>query len=441
MGTDIVCKFGGTSVADARMVEQVRQIVSAEPRRRFVVVSAPGKRTGDDQKITDLLLLCHQLADNDVDYSAPFDVIRRRFGELAAELGVPGAADAALNELAAGLNDGRNADWVASRGEHINARILAAAFGGIFVETAEVIGIDRLGLPTPGTYPALAAMLSGDGLYIIPGFYGHGPDGEVKVFSRGGSDITGAVVARAVGAAVYENWTDVSGFMMADPRIVKGARPMREVTYAELRELSYMGATVLHEEAIFPVREAGIPIQIRNTNDPEAPGTRIVAKRDSSRTPVVGVAGKPSFSVIYLYKTLMNKEVGFGRRLLEVLEEHGINFEHTPTGIDSMSVVIADDELGDQADEVVTEMRQRLHVEQIDIHRDLALVTLVGVGMAYQVGIAARCFRALAEREINIRMINQGVSEINIIIGVDRSDFEEAVRALYEAFVDPSEEE
>ncbi|NUP99601.1 MAG: aspartate kinase, partial [Armatimonadetes bacterium] len=360
-----------------------------------------------------------------------------RFTSLAAELGVPGAADEALAELRGGLERGETVDWVASRGEHISARVIAAAAGARFIETGQVLGIDSRGLPTPESYDRLAAVLAGDDLCLIPGYYGQGPDGRVKVFSRGGSDITGAVVARAAGATVYENWTDVSGFMMADPRLVPDARPMREVTYAELRELSYMGASVLHEEAIFPVKEAGIPINIRNTNAPQEPGTMIVPQREATETPVVGVAGKPSFSVIYLYKNLMNKELGFGRRVLGILESHGVSYEHTPTGIDSMSVVVADDELGDRADALREELVQSLHVEECSIASDLALVTVVGVGMAHQVGIAARCFGALAEAGVNVRMISQGVGELNIVVGVAREDFGPAVNALYHAFVKP----
>ena len=431
----IVAKFGGTSVADASMVRQVESIVKSDPARRFVVVSAPGKRHSDDKKITDLLFLAHQLANNGFDFDEPYQVIRKRFCELATELGVPGTADAALDELRAGLASGHSADWVASRGEHLSARVIAAALGGTFVETAEVLGIDQRGLPTRDSYDRLAAALDGDGLYLIPGYYGRGPDGQVKVFSRGGSDITGAVISRAVGAKVYENWTDVSGFMMADPRIVKDARPMREVTYAELRELSYMGANVLHEEAIFPVKEAGIPINIRNTNQPSEPGTLIVAERDAQGLPVVGIAGRKSFTVIYIYKHLMNKEIGFGRKVLELLLAHGINFEHMPTGIDSMSLVIDDDELDGKAETLRQDILERLGADECKVSSDLALISTVGIGMAHQVGIASRCFGALAAAEVNVRMVSQGVGELNIIVGVDRDDFETAVAALYQAFM------
>lgn len=431
----LVCKFGGTSVANASMVQKVEAIVKADARRKYVIVSAPGKRHSGDRKITDLLFLCHQLAANDVDFGAPFEVIASRFQAMAAQLGVPGAADVSLTALRDGIAGGQTVDWIASRGEHINAKIVAAALGAEFVETAEVLGIDSQGLPTAESYQSLAAALSEDRLYVIPGYYGSGPDGEVRVFSRGGSDITGAVVAKAIGAARYENWTDVSGFMMADPRLVKNPRPMREVTYAELRELAYMGASVLHEEAVFPVREAGIPIHIRNTNAPDDAGTLIVGERDATKTAVVGIAGKPSFAVLHITKALMNKERGFGRRVLGILENHDISYEHTPTGIDSMSVVVAADQLGDRGEAIAAELQSSLHADRVVLDQDLALVSVVGEGMSHQLGLAGRCFSALGKAKVNVRMISQGIGELSIIVGVGRADFEPAVQALYEAFV------
>jgi aspartate kinase len=431
----LVCKFGGTSVADAAQVRRVEAILALDPRRRVVVVSAPGKRHATDRKITDLLFTCHQLAQADLDYAQPLGLIADRFTQLAAELHTPGAADQPLADLRAGLAAGQSADWVASRGEHISARVIAAAFGATFVETAAHLGIDEAGLPTPDSYPRLAAALDGDGLFIVPGYYGHGPDGAVKVFSRGGSDITGAAVARAVGAAVYENWTDVSGFMMADPRIVPEARPIGEITYRELRELAYMGASVLHDESVFPVRQVDIPIHIKNTNAPQDPGTRIVAERDFGDRAVVGIAGRRDFTVLHIAKDLMNKELGFGRRVLAILERHGINFEHMPSGIDSMSVVMAEEDAAGKLDAVLDEVRRTLQPDNVWVAHDLALVTTVGEGMAFRVGIAARCFSALAAAGVNVRMITQGVAEVNIVVGVARDDFETAVRALYQAFV------
>jgi aspartate kinase len=430
----VVCKFGGTSVAEAAQVRRVKAILDSDPRRRVVVVSAPGKRHAKDRKITDLLFACHNLAEQRLDWGQPYTLIACRFMDLAVELGLPGAANDAIDELVDGLERGESVDWVASRGEHISARLIAQAFGATFIETADLLGIDAQGLPTEESYPALAAALGGDGLYVVPGYYGRGPHGEVKVFSRGGSDITGAVMARAIGASVYENWTDVNGFLMADPRIVPDPRPMREVTYGELRELAYMGASVLHDEAVCPVRDVGIPIHIKNTNDPEAPGTHIVAERDAHLDPVVGVAGRREFTVIHLNKILMNKELGFGRRVLNILERRGINFEHMPSGIDSMSVVVADEELGDQLGAVLTDLQRQLEPDGLQVY-ELALITTVGEGMAYRKGIAARCFGALASAGINVRMIIQGVAELNIVVGVERSDFDAAVRALYESFV------
>lgn len=431
----VVCKFGGTSVAEASQVRRVMEIVAADPRRKIVVVSAPGKRHGQDRKITDLLFLCHQLASNTLDCGEPYKLIADRFVELAAELGVPGAADEPLADLLAGLKAGQSSDWVASRGEHISARVIASAMNAVFIETGTVLGIDSQGRPTPESYDRLAAAMAQDKLYVVPGYYGHGPTGKVKVFSRGGSDITGAVVARAVGAPVYENWTDVSGFLMADPRLVDNPLPMHEVTYSELRELAYMGASVLHDEAIFPVREVGIPIHIKNTNAPDDPGTQIVASRQPGSLPVVGIAGRPNFTVIHLAKAMMNKELGFGRRVLGILEARGINFEHLPSGIDSMSVVVASEEVEDKLDDVLDELRRTLQPDRIVVFDDLALLTTVGQGMDHRVGIASRLFGALAAAGINVRMISQGVAELNIIVGVNRHDLGPAVKALYKAFV------
>jgi aspartate kinase len=431
----VVCKFGGTSVADAGQVRRVMAIVRSDPRRRAVVVSAPGKRDSHDRKITDLLFLCHQLAGSQLDFAEPFGLIASRFHELAEQLGVAGAADEAVEELRAGLDGGESADWVASRGEHISARVIAAAMGATFIETASLLGIDSQGRPTHESYERLATAMARDALYVIPGYYGRGPNGRVKVFSRGGSDITGAVVARALAAEVYENWTDVSGFMMADPRVVERPLPMREVTYAELRELAYMGASVLHDEAIFPVREVGIPIHIKNTNAPDEPGTQIVPHRALGEAPVVGIAGRVGFTVIHVSKALMNRELGFGRRVLGILETHGINFEHMPSGIDTMSVVISEDELVDRLEVVLEEIQRTLVPDQVQVFEDMALITTVGLGMDHRVGVASRLFGSLASGGVNVRMISQGMAEQNIIVGVQRADFEPAVRAIYEEFV------
>lgn len=434
-----MCKFGGTSVADATRVDQVRRILAADPRRSVVVVSAPGKRSDEDQKITDLLLIAKRLAAAELSFDAPLRVIAERFDELAADLDVPDLAGPLIDELCQGLNNGQGEDWVASRGEAMCARIVSAALQATYIEPYETLGIDATGRPTPDSYERLALAVADEPLAVVPGFYGRGPTGEVKVFTRGGSDITGAVVARAIGATVYENWTDVSGLMMADPKLVPQAKPMREVTYDELRELSYMGARVLHEEAVLPVRGVGIPIHIRNSLRPDDPGTMIVPDRDPRRQPVIGVAGEACFTAVHVYKTLMNRERGFGRRLLGIIESHGISFEHSPTGIDSMSVVLRDDELGHKIDLVVTEIQRVLQPERIEVHSGLAMIALVGLGMAHQVGISARLFGALGAAGVNVQLISQGISELSIIVGVAKADFATAVRAIYAAFAELGE--
>lgn len=436
MSDCVVCKFGGTSVATAEQIRKVEAIVRADPRRRFIVPSAPGKRHPDDRKITDLLYTCHQLASQGLSFDEPYQIICDRYLEIARELEVATPLDAALSEIRAQIRGGANRDYVASRGEYLSGLILADYLGARFVDPADGIRLTADGRLDPVSYDLLAPKLQGDGLFVVPGFYGRGADGAIRTFSRGGSDISGAVVARAVGAAVYENWTDVSGLLMADPRIVPQARTIREVTYRELRELSYMGATVFHEEAMFPVRQANIPINIRNTNEPDEPGTLILPTRDASATPIVGIAGRPHFSMLFIEKELMNKERGFGRKVLEIIEEHGISFEHAPTGIDSMCVIFRDEELGDEAEPIIADIQHALKPDRVEIIGGLALIATVGEGMAYRVGTAARLFTAVGNAGVNVRVIDQGSSEINIIIGVEEKDFPTAVQAIYHAFVD-----
>lgn len=436
---DIVCKFGGTSVADAGQIRKVAAIVDADPRRRVIVPSAPGKRDGGDQKITDLLYLCHEMARQELDFGQPFERIADRYRAIAGDLGV-GGIDDELDAVRRAIADGASRDFVASRGEYLNGRIFAAFLGATFVDPMEAILIADDGRLRPESYDRLAPLLRAGGRrsaarrVVVPGFYGADARGRVRTFSRGGSDLSGAIVARAVEAAIYENWTDVPGFLMADPRIVPDAQPIREVTYRELRELAYMGASVLHDEAIFPVRERRIPIHIRNTNAPDDPGTRIVAERDASHSTVIGIAGRKGFTAITLEKALMNKERGFGRKFLEVIEEHGISFEHLPTGIDSMSVVIREDELGDKAEAVIEDVRRVLEPDRVDVIPELALLAVVGEGMAYRSGVAARVFSALAGAAVNVRLIAQGSSEISIFIGVANDTYEAAVHALHAEF-------
>jgi len=430
----VVCKFGGSSVADAERIRNILSVVQLDPRRRFVVVSAPGKRNKTDKKITDLLYLCHELAEEELDIDEPFHLIRERYLEMARDLEVGLDVEKLLADLDREIRSGVSRDFVASRGEHLCARIVADFFQGQFVEAADHIIINGEGFVMETSYGSLAAALGGEGLYVIPGFYGASPEGEVRTFSRGGSDISGAIVARAVGAAVYENWTDVSGFLMSDPNLVVNPKPMRTVTYREIRELAYMGANVFHEEAIFPVSREKIPINIRNTHYPTDPGTMIVHHRDTKDRVVVGIAGKTGFTIIFVEKLLMNRQIGFGRRLFSVLEAHGISFEHAPSGIDTMSVIIADSQLKGKKDRVLEDIKRQLEPDRVEMISGFAMIATVGEGMAYRPGIAARLFTALANAGISIRVIDQGSSEINIIIGVETADFENAVRAIYQAF-------
>ncbi|MDF2440361.1 MAG: aspartate kinase [Abditibacteriota bacterium] len=439
----IVCKFGGTSLADAEQIRKVASIVRANERRRFVVVSAPGKRHKNDQKVTDLLLTCWHLAMQQLDYAQPLQMIRERYNEIARDLDVEpvaGPLEEMEHELRKLAADDQSTlatrDWIASRGEYFHACLVAAFLEATFVPAGECIRFDNEGALDSISYDLLQQHMQSNGLYVIPGFYGRDMRGRIKTFPRGGSDITGAVVARAVQAEVYENWTDVSGLLMADPRVVENPRPIGEVTYRELRELSYMGATVLHEETIFPASQAGIPIYIKNTNAPLEPGTRIVATRDASQPAIVGIAGKVGFTTIYLEKALMNQQRGYGRRVLEVLEAHGISYEHIPSGIDSMSIIVSDEQLGNCEPAVLRELKRTLEPDRIETYPDLALIATVGEGMAHRVGVSGCLFEALRQAQVNVRMISQGASEINIIVGVEASDYERAVRAIYDAFVE-----
>lgn len=430
---DITCKFGGSSLADAACFRQVEKIIRANPDRRFVVPSAPGKRDAKDKKITDLLYAWHNMAKQGLDASEPATIIAERFSGLAHELGVRFDIEKHLAEIAAQVLNHPTPDYMASRGEYLNGRLMAEVLNATFVDPADCIQFTKSGDLDPVTYDLLGQRLKGPGLFVVPGFYGALPSGEIKTFSRGGSDITGSIVARASQSALYENWTDVSGFRMADPRVVPEAKRIEEVTYQELRELSYMGATVLHDEAIYPVREHKIPIHIRNTKDPDSPGTLIVADRDS-KTPVCGIAGRAGFSMINIEKALMNKERGFGFRVLDVLEEFGIGWEHMPTGIDDLSLIIRDEELGDLGDKVLSEISKRCDPDDISLTPGLAMIATVGKGMSHHVGVAARLCASLAGAGINIRVIDQGASEMNIIIGIEEQDLARAVRAIYYAF-------
>jgi len=438
----IACKFGGSSLADANQIKKVRAIVESNAARTIIVPSAPGKRTSADAKLTDLLYLCQKSASVGADFSAAFAQIESRFLEIERDLGVNARMKEHLDGLAAKLREGVSPDYVASRGEHLNGLLLAEFLGAEFVDPEEYVVIQPNGNIDAQTWKLLGDRLADTTKkYVMPGFYGRDAKGRVKTFSRGGSDISGAIAARAGKADVYENWTDVSGMLMADPRIVKDPKPMAEVTYAEIRELSYMGASVLHDEAIAPVREVGIPICIKNTNAPEHPGTRIVTKLSPEilkSTEIAGIAGKKTFAMISLAKNLMNKEVGFAFRLLGILERHQVSFEHCPSSIDSMSVVVEVAGIEDKVETLLSEIRDTLKPDELEFVPQISLIAIVGEGMSHTVGIAAKVFVALRDANVNVRLINQGASELNIIVGVGPEDYEKAIVALYSAFVPAS---
>ena len=433
-----VVKFGGSSLADAEHFRRVAEIVKSDPERRYVVASAPGKRFSDDTKVTDLLYRCYEMARNHEDITECFATIAERYNSIIRDLGLQFDIGGELDYIKNAILHHSGRDFAASRGEYLNSLILAKFLGFSFIDAESVVCFRENGMfDGEKTNALLREELAAHPYAVIPGFYGVMPNGTIKTFSRGGSDITGSIVARAAEASLYENWTDVSGCLMADPRIVKDPRPIRMVTYRELRELSYMGATVLHEDAIFPVRYAGIPINIRNTNAPEEPGTMIVstANEYDSETVITGIAGKKGLSVITIEKDMMNAEIGFGRRVLEILEEYEISFEHLPSGVDTMSIVINTASIEPYRERLLTGINRAVHPESIVIEDGLALLAVVGRGMVKAKGTAARVCDAISNAGINIRMIDQGSSELNIIVGVEESDLEAATNAIYKEFV------
>ena len=424
-------------MASLEQIKKVEEIIKSNPKRRGVVVSAPGKRFSDDIKITDMLYKCQTLASEGKDFSTEFDAIAKRFLDLESELGVKDLNMSGLLEnIRERFKKGVSPDEAASRGEHLMAKLFAAYLGATFVETFDGIFFTEEGFLCTSTYEKLGEQLNGDGLFIVPGFYGQCPRGNIKTFSRGGSDVTGSIVARAMGAETYENWTDTPGLLMCDPRIVEDAKPMATVTYREIRELAYMGAQVFHDEAVFPVSEAGTPINIRNTNDPEAPGTMIVPSRDPDQAPVAGIAGQKNFTLIYVEKYLMNRERGVGRKILEVVENLDISYEHTPSGIDSISVIISQNELGDKIDTLVEEIKKAVNPDEIKVIDGLSIIATVGEGMEQRLGTAGALCTGLSKAGINIRILDQGPGEINILVGVNDSDFEKAIGVIYETFKD-----
>lgn len=433
-----VVKFGGSSLADANQFKKVADIVLADTTRRFVVASAPGKRFVEDVKVTDMLYKCYELAAEGQNFDEQFQAIKDRYNTIIADLGIEDFSLEDEFEIIKGaFSHMAGRDYAASRGEYLNSKVLAKFLGFDFIDAAKYIYFDEMGqFDWEKTEKKLTPKLANTDKAVIPGFYGSMPNGTIKTFSRGGSDVTGSIVARAAKAKIYENWTDVSGFLICDPRIINNPEPIKTITYMELRELAYMGATVLHEDAIFPVRAAGIPVNIKNTNCPQDRGTMIVSETAQPCDHIItGIAGKKGMSVINIEKDKMNSEVGFGRNVLRALEKSNVSFEHMPSGVDTMSVVIQTDKLAGKETAILDEIRSRVHPDQLYIESDLALIAVVGRGMKSARGTAAILFTALADARVNIKMIDQGSSELNIIIGVAEEDFEVAMRAIYNAFI------
>ncbi len=432
-----IVKFGGSSLADAAHFRHVAEIIKADPARRYVVPSAPGKRFSDDIKVTDLLYTCHNLIRNHESIDETYEIICERYNSIIRELELDFDISGELEYVKNAMLHRSGRDYAASRGEYLNGLILAKYLGFDFIDAENVVFFREDGsFDEKTTDQALRTELAEHEYAVIPGFYGIMPNGTIKTFSRGGSDITGSIVARAADATLYENWTDVSGFMTADPRIVPEPKAIDTVTYRELRELSYMGATVLHDEAIFPVRVASIPINIKNTNDPTAPGTMIVESTpDFDRERIItGVAGRRGFSIITLESDKMNGQIGFCRRIMELFEDYGVNVEHLPTGIDTISVVVQTSQLDACRVRLMNSLQRRVKPNALSTEDGVALIAIVGRGMVKSKGVAARVFGAVSDANINIKMIDQGSSELNIIIGVDERDYEAAIRAIYNEF-------
>ena len=437
-----VSKFGGSSVADIIQLRKIKEIIYSDPERKYIVVSAPGKRFDGDNKITDLLYLVKTTMENLLPYEQLFQVICDRYTAVQANLGLLVDMQSAFDEIKDKLKDNPSADYIASRGEYLNALLIADFLDYDFVDAAGMVKFDEKGrFLIEETNEAIREELAKHERAVVPGFYGSLPNGDIKTFSRGGSDITGSLIAGALNAECYENWTDVSGFLMADPRIVKDPKQIRVLSYKELRELSYMGASVLHEDAIYPARLADVPINIRNTNEPEDPGTMIVSEeraKDLTKGDdiITGIAGSKDFTVVTLYKNMMSQEKGFVRRILGVLDDYDIGFEHLPSGIDTVSVVMSNKQINGRLDEILDEFQSRLRPDSIDVIENIAQIATVGHQMSARRGTAATLFTALANAGVNIRMIDQGSSELNIIVGVDNKDFNKAIQAIYSAFVE-----
>ena len=432
-----IVKFGGSSLANAQQFEKVGEIIRSDESRRYVVPSAPGKRFDGDTKVTDLLYKCYNIAVQGEDFGAVLQEIKERYYEIIRGLKLNLSLEEEFAQIEKDFKAQAGSDYAASRGEFLNGKVMAAYLGYEFVDAATVIRFDKNGnFDADKTDKLLSKRLAKCERAVIPGFYGAYEDGTVKTFSRGGSDVTGSLVAKAIKADLYENWTDVSGFLVTDPRIVENPAVIETITYRELRELSYMGATVLHEDAIFPVRKEGIPINIKNTNRPEDKGTFIVESTcKKPKFTITGIAGKKGFCSINIEKSMMNSEVGFGRKVLQVFEDQGISFEHIPSGIDTLTVYVHQDEFEEKEQQVIAGIHRAVQPDFVEMESDLALIAVVGRGMKSQRGTAGRIFSALAHANVNVKMIDQGSSELNIIICVDNRDFEAAVKAIYDIFV------
>lgn len=432
-----VVKFGGSSLASAEQFKKVGEIIRADKSRRYVVPSAPGKRFSGDTKVTDMLYTCYNAAIREKKFTTLLDEIKARYNEIIEGLGLELSLDAEFDVIRENFGKKVGRDYAASRGEYLNGIIMANYLGYEFIDAAEVILFDEAGrFDDEKTNAVLSKRLEKVACAVIPGFYGSMPDGTIKTFSRGGSDLTGSIVAKAAKVDMYENWTDVSGFMIADPRIINNPKSIEAITYKELRELSYMGATVLHEDAIFPIRKEGIPINIRNTNAPDDKGTLIVeATCRHPKYTITGIAGKQGFASITIEKAMMNSEVGFCRKVLQVFEDNGISIEHMPSGIDTMTVFVHQSEFEEKEQEVLAGIHQAVQPDSLELESDLALIAIVGRGMRAKRGTSGRVFSALAHAHVNVKMIDQGSSELNIVVGVRNHDFDNAIRALYDIFV------
>lgn len=432
-----IVKFGGSSLASAEQFKKVGNIIRADESRKYVVPSAPGKRFSGDTKVTDMLYTCYNAAIREKKFTSQLEDIKERYNEIIEGLDLDLTLDAEFDIIRENFGKKVGRDYAASRGEYLNGIIMAKYLGYEFIDAAEVILFDETGhFDAEKTNEVLSARLKNVERAVIPGFYGSMPDGTIKTFSRGGSDLTGSIVAKAAKVDMYENWTDVSGFMIADPRIVNNPKSIEAITYKELRELSYMGATVLHEDAIFPIRKEGIPINIRNTNAPDDKGTLIVeATCRHPKYTITGIAGKQGFASITIEKAMMNSEIGFCRKVLQVFEDNGISIEHMPSGIDTMTVLVHQSEFEEKEQKVLAGIHQAVQPDSIELESDLALIAIVGRGMKAKRGTSGRIFSALAHAHVNVKMIDQGSSELNVVVGVRNHDFDNAIRALYDIFV------